>query len=168
MLPNVDKKKQAFINRQRAAFVNCKKSTGPKDCSVVRFNPLRHGLRAKSEILPGENPGDLKRLRGAIHKKLRPRNELETKLVEQVITGFWRMERGTRAEQSLLQSSGDFEETDWVGVMNGNYLEKIEKYETHAANMVERAFIALGRLRGVNYFEVDNLEVDNNAECKDE
>lgn len=140
----------AYLNRQRAALENCKKSTGPKDCSRVRFNTIKLGLRAKSPVIPGEDPSELERLRESVYDTLSPRNEMETHLAEQVVFGFWRMQRGIRAEYAILESHGDFDTTNWGKIMDMDYLDKIARFENHAANQVDRALAVLERMRELN------------------
>lgn len=149
----VIRKKRAFLNRQRAVRENYKKSTGPKDCSVVRFNSLKHGLKSKLPIIPGEDPSELELLRESVYDKLKPQNYIEVQLTEQVVFGFWRMQRGIRAEHSILENHGDLERTHWDKILGMDYLKKITEFENHAANQLDRALIALARLRELNYLE---------------
>ena len=153
---NTDKairRKKAFLNRQRAVRENYKKSTGPKDCSLVRFNPLRHGLQSKLPVIPGEDPSELEQLRSSVYDKLKPQNDIEVQLAEQVVFGFWRLQRGLRAEQSILENHGDLERTHWDKILDMDYLDKITKFENHAANQTDRALVALARLRELKYLE---------------
>ena len=43
----------------RANKENAKRSTGPKDTSLTRFNGLKHGLCAAQVGLPGEDPAEV-------------------------------------------------------------------------------------------------------------
>ena len=149
----IARKKSLFIQRQRTARENCKKSTGPKDCVHVRFNPLKHGLRANMPVIPGEDPLELERLRESVYKKLKPVNDIEVQLVEQVVFGFWRLQRGSRAEHAILEDYGNLERTHWDKILDMDYLDKIAKFENHAANQIDRALVALARLRELNYLE---------------
>lgn len=148
------KRKRAFLNRQRAARENCKKSTGPKDCSLVRFNGMKHGLKSRSPIIPGEDPSELEGLRKSVYNKLKPRNNIETQLTEQVVFGFWRLQRGVLAEHSIMENHGDLERTHWDKVLELDYLKKISEFENHAARQIDRAFVALAQLRKLNYLAV--------------
>lgn len=152
-IDGIIRKKKAFLNRQRAARENYKKSTGPKDCSLVRFNSLKHGLKSKLPIIPGEDSSELERLQESVYDKLKPQNNIEVQLTEQVIFGFWRMQRGIRAEHSILENHGDLERTHWDKILDMDYLNKITQFENHAANQLDRALIALARLRELNYLE---------------
>jgi len=147
------RRKATFLKRQRAALENCKKSTGPKDCVRARFNSLEHGLRANMPVIPGEDPQELERLRESVYEKLKPVNDIEVQLAEQVVFGFWRLQRGSRAEHAILEDYGNLERTQWDKILDMDYLDKIAKFENHAANQLDRALVALARLRELNYLE---------------
>src|SRR5947207_5604298 len=71
---------RAEINRR-----NAQKSTGPKTPegkSRSRFNALKHGLTAKTVVLPGEDADAFQGRLDAWTVDLAPRNDLEQGLVE--------------------------------------------------------------------------------------
>jgi hypothetical protein len=80
---------RAEINRRNAA-----RSTGPRTAegkSRSRFNALKHGLTARTPVLPGEDP---EAYRGRIESfvtALEPRNELEQYLAEHAAQLSWQM-----------------------------------------------------------------------------
>jgi hypothetical protein len=93
---------RAEINRR-----NARKSTGPrtpegKDRS--RFNALKHGMTAKTLVLPGEDAGVLQQRIDAWTADLQPRNEVEQFLVERSVLSSWQLERADRAEHAQLSS----------------------------------------------------------------
>jgi hypothetical protein len=93
---------RAEINRR-----NARKSTGPrtpegKDRS--RFNALKHGMTAKTMVLPGEDAGVLEQRIDAWTADLQPRNEVEQFLVERSVLSSWQLERADRAELAQLSS----------------------------------------------------------------
>ena len=87
--------KRAEANRR-----NAQKSTGPrtpegKDRS--RFNAVKHGLRAKSDILPGEDVEAFQvRLEGWT-RELDPRDDVERFLVGHAVRMSWQLDRAQRA-----------------------------------------------------------------------
>ena len=90
-------------NRQNAL-----KSTGPKtpeEKSAVRLNALRHGLRSKEVLLPGEDEEVMKDLDESLKAELRPVGELENLLVDQVVVAYWRLRRVGRVE-ALRRATG--------------------------------------------------------------
>jgi hypothetical protein len=80
----------------RANRRNAKKSTGPKTArgrAVVRWNGLKHGLNARTLILPGENRADFKALLHALEAEHQPTTTRERNLVIQSAKAIWRMRR---------------------------------------------------------------------------
>jgi hypothetical protein len=91
---------RAEINRR-----NAQKSTGPRTPegkSHSRFNALKHGMAAKTVVLPGEDAGVLQMRVESWITELQPRNDLEEFLVEQAVHLSWKMERADRAEVAQL------------------------------------------------------------------
>ena len=71
---------RAAINRR-----NAQKSTGPRTPegkSRSRFNALKHGMTAKTLVLPGEDADVLQQRIEAWTSDLQPQNEVEQFLVE--------------------------------------------------------------------------------------
>jgi hypothetical protein len=95
-------KKRAEANRR-----NARKSTGPrtpegKDRS--KFNAIKHGLNAKTLVLPGEDAGAFQDRLDAWEADLQPRNDVEQVLVERSATLSWQLERADRADAARLAS----------------------------------------------------------------
>ena len=96
--PKTDSTKadRAEINRK-----NARKSTGPRSAEGKersRFNAVKHGLTARTLVLPGEDPDALQlRLDGWIDS-LKPKNELEHYLVDRAVRVSWQLDRADRAE----------------------------------------------------------------------
>ncbi len=91
---------RAEVNRR-----NAQKSTGPRSAEGKersRFNAVKHGMTAKTLVLPGEDPEALQhRLDGWVGS-LKPRNELEEYLVERAVRVSWQLDRADRAEVARL------------------------------------------------------------------
>jgi hypothetical protein len=67
--------KQIEANRRNAL-----KSTGPRTPrgkAAVRMNALRHGLRARSLVIPGENPADYHQLCADLEAEWQPQSRTE-------------------------------------------------------------------------------------------
>ena len=91
---------RAAINRR-----NAQHSTGPKTPagkSRSRFNALKHGRRALTLILPGEDPDAFQGRLDAWTADLQPRNDLEQDLVVRAATITWQLDRADRAEAARL------------------------------------------------------------------
>jgi hypothetical protein len=92
--------KKAESNRQNAL-----KSTGPKTPegkNAVRLNALRHGLRSKEILLPGEDEQALRELDEYLRAELQPVGELENLLIDRVVAAYWRLRRLGRVEAGIF------------------------------------------------------------------
>ncbi len=79
---------------------NGRKSKGPRTQAGkerVRYNALTHGITAKSPLLPGEDRSEFETRRAALHSQMRPRNELESELIDRLAQSFWVSRRSQRA-----------------------------------------------------------------------
>jgi hypothetical protein len=99
--------KQIQANRRNAL-----RSTGPKTPegkAAVRLNALRHGLRARGILLPGENPEERDRLFADLENEWRPKNRTEQLLVEQMAVAQWKLARLEVGERSIYMQDMDAE-----------------------------------------------------------
>ena len=95
--------KQIEANRRNAL-----KSTGPKTDegkAAVSMNALRYGLRARSILIPGENPEEYDRLCASLEAEWRPRNTTERLLLEQMVTAQWKLARLEVGERSIYMQT---------------------------------------------------------------
>jgi hypothetical protein len=97
--------KQIEANRRNAL-----KSTGPKTSegkTAVRMNALRHGLRARSLLIPGENPADYDQLCAGLEAEWRPQTPTERLLLQQMAVAQWKLARFEVGERSIyMQNMG--------------------------------------------------------------
>ena len=84
---------------------NAQRSTGPRTPAGkarVKFNALKHGLLAKSVILPirsrSEKRSHFDALLAQLIDELKPVGILEDMLVEKIAVSYWRLRRALRAE----------------------------------------------------------------------
>src|SRR6266478_7084028 len=92
--------KQIEANRRNALL-----STGPstpEGKAAVRLNALRHGLRAHTVVLPGENPENFQQLCDDLAAEWQPQTRTEQLYVEQMAVSQWKLRRMEIAEASLL------------------------------------------------------------------
>jgi len=95
--------KQIEANRKNALL-----STGPVTDAAkaaVRFNALKSGIDAASQIIPGEDPELLKTLAEGFIASWKPAGQFELELVDQLIDDSWRLRRLRRAETEIWTSS---------------------------------------------------------------
>jgi len=88
-----------------ANFANAQSSTGPKTSegkAASSQNSLKHGLTAKTVLLPGEDPAEYHSLTQGMTNDLAPGNTIESSLAQELINLQWRMLRVPRLEAALL------------------------------------------------------------------
>src|ERR1700757_4550142 len=93
-------KERQRINRENAA-----KSTGPKTDegkANSRRNALKHGLRAETLVLPGENPDDLKALHDWCTDYGGPDTPGEVILIERAVFYAIQLRRCARYQAALV------------------------------------------------------------------
>ncbi len=91
---------RAAINRR-----NAQKSTGPRTHdgkNRSRFNAVKHGMTAKTLVLPDEDADVLQMRVETWIADLQPQNDVEQFLVEQAVHASWKLERADRAEVAQL------------------------------------------------------------------
>jgi hypothetical protein len=90
--------------RAEANRANSRKSTGPSAAGQQRskYNALKHGLRAQTVVLPGEDPAAYEQKLHEWIETLQPANPLELELVHRGVNLAWQLDRLERAEAAYL------------------------------------------------------------------
>lgn len=94
--------KQREANRQNAL-----RSTGPKTPEgkeAVRLNALRYGLRARSLLIPGEDPEDYTLLWADLEADWQPQSRSQRFYLEQMATAQWLLARIATGENAIYQA----------------------------------------------------------------
>lgn len=94
---------QIAANRRNALL-----STGPRSeegKAVSRFNALKTGIQANSQIIPGEDPSALEELAAGYHLEFRPATPVERFLVDILINADWQLRRLYTVEARLWELS---------------------------------------------------------------
>src|ERR1700730_17807282 len=92
--------KQIEANRRNAL-----KSTGPKTPqgkAAVSLNSLRHGLRARTVVLPGEDRQEFYRLCEDLEAEWQPLTRTEQFYLEQMAVAQWKLTRMEVGEAGLF------------------------------------------------------------------
>src|SRR5205085_4042468 len=76
--------------------------TTPEGKAAVRLNALRHGLRAHTVVLPGENSEKFQQLCEDLEAEWQPQTRTEQLYVEQMAVSQWKLRRMEIGEISLL------------------------------------------------------------------
>jgi len=76
--------------------LNAQKSTGlvtETGRAVSRFNALKRGIHAKSQVIPGDDPAELEQLAADYHRQCRPTTPEQCFLVDTLINADWLLRR---------------------------------------------------------------------------
>jgi len=93
--------------RNTANLNNAQHSTGPRTeegKAASSLNSLKHGLTAKTVLLPGEDPAEYQSFSTGMRQDLDPLNTFETSLVTELINLQWRLQRAARFEAGILSA----------------------------------------------------------------
>jgi hypothetical protein len=96
----------ASQSRVAANRRNAGKSTGPQTREgkeAVSQNALKHGLLARRDVIPGEDPAEFQRHREATLAELAPAGRVETALAERIVRLTWRLERADRMQNEAFE-----------------------------------------------------------------
>src|SRR6266849_1379428 len=95
-------KRKLKANRRNAG-----RSTGPRTAAGKkrsRWNALRHGLTAKTTLLPGlERPKEFRRLLRGYIKTFKPKGTVQKSLVQKLAACDQQSQRGFRVERNEFQ-----------------------------------------------------------------
>jgi hypothetical protein len=100
----------ASAARIAASIRNAQKSTGPKTTEgkrKSRTNAIKHGLTAKTVLLPEEDPAEFKQLMEGWFDAKKPQDQSEASLVEGAAYSLWQLHRVNRAQSALLWLRAD-------------------------------------------------------------
>ena len=92
-------------NRAEANARNALQSTGPRTASgkaASRLNALKHGLLSREVLLADEDGDALSELEERVWEALDPHGELESLLVDRIVSSVWRLRRLNRIEVGVF------------------------------------------------------------------
>jgi len=90
--------------QHEANLRNAQHSTGPKtpeSKAHVRFNALQHGPRARSTLLPDEDPEEFAQLCADLADDWHPQTRTEALLIEQMAADQWILGRLVNVERAI-------------------------------------------------------------------
>ena len=96
----------ATLKQIEANRLNSQKSTGPRSVegkAAVRFNALKTGIDAQSQVIPGEDPAALQLLAAEYHGRYQPATPEVRALVDILVTAEWLQRRFRTLEAQLWQ-----------------------------------------------------------------
>ena len=127
--------KQIEANRR-----NAQKSTGPKTPqgkAAVRLNALRHGLRARTVVLPDEKPDDFHQLCADLEAEFQPQTRAEQILVEEMAVSHWKLARLEIGEKSIFTQKIAAKEQIGLIVQLSMYEARLKRAFTKAMRELE-------------------------------
>ena len=89
----------------QANKANAQHSTGPRTeegKAASSMNAVRHGLTAKTLLLPGEDQAAYDKLAAGMLQDLKPFGTLESEMATRIIDISWRLQRASRFEVRIL------------------------------------------------------------------
>src|SRR5713101_7660089 len=95
--------KQFEANRR-----NSQKSTGPRTPegkAAVSMNSLRHGLRARTVVLPGESREEFNQLCDDLEREWQPQSRTARFFLEQMAVSQWKLTRMEVAEAGIFKET---------------------------------------------------------------
>ena len=127
------RKKRATSEKQKAANQrNSKKSTGPRTAEGKgnsKYNAYKHGMTARSVLLPGEKAEDLAAHQQHLIDSFQPRHAVELAIVERMALDIWRADRAERGAGVRIAER-----------LRHEPLEKAEKEQDEAIELGGRLF----------------------------
>lgn len=140
------------------------------------MNAVRHGLRAKQLILPGESELEFRRFERATREELAPETEVEHSLVDRVIACLWRLRRVGEIERGVCAAERvNFDGEDegvggavWRDSQRGDALTKLCRYESHLQRSALAALHELERRQARRRGEYTPLPVAVGHEHRDD
>ena len=173
-----------------ANLANAQLSTGPVSIAgkaASAANSLKHGLTAKSVLLPGEDEAAYRKMCEGMISSFNPGNEPEQDLVQLLCDTQWRLQRCGRIEAAIL--SEDVVDFKAIDIMSKHEARLKRQYSTtlneardlidtrlrreasemNEAVMVRRADLKAGRETNLEElgFVISIREVDAALRCQD-
>jgi len=128
--------------RTRANRANAKHSTGPRTEPGKQrssLNALRHGLTARTTVLPGEDPEAYQRHIRQFFDEYAPATPTETQLVHEIAATAWRLNRIPLLESELFSQNPDHQ----------TLIPMLATLGLHGARLSRRFEKALDQLRAI-------------------
>jgi hypothetical protein len=86
---------------------NAQKSTGPRTPegrTRAALNSLKHGLNAKTVVVPSEVPAEFAEFRQALQDEFQPADPDQALLFEHMVAAAWRLRRIRRLETDMFDA----------------------------------------------------------------
>ena len=101
----------------------------------MRLNALKHGLCAKSVIVPGESAEAYDEMRADLLDQFRPDTPQEEMMVDQLAQAYWMLLRARRKEAELQAHQAEMPVWEW----SDDYFKSVERFNRYRGS-IERAY----------------------------
>ena len=128
----------------RAGSSNALRSTGPRTAegkTASSRNSLRHGLTARTTVLPGEDQAEFDALHQGLIGDRQPEGELELQLTGEIAACLWRLARARQHEAEILEAALDL----YTG--SAPQLELVMRYTGSIERQLNRTIVRLEYLQ---------------------
>ena len=128
---------------------NAQKSTGPRTAAGKQrssMSALKHGLAAKTLVLPHEDNTAYEEVRASLYSQYEPATPQECMLVDQLASAWWRTLRVRQIETDMLDLQ--------IRTLNNQYPEK-EKTKTTDRQALAVRFVTESEKDFVNFMRYD-------------
>lgn len=163
-----------------AARINASRKNGLKGGvktaagkEISRLNAISHGLFCREVLIKGEDASSLTELSSGLTAELEPQGEMETILVERIISSTWRLRRALRTEKAYATLPRCRENDDQEELIAGcDYRypswQNYSRYETALERQIYKALHELERLQRARKYQdsSDPMAVDLNLPCQ--
>ena len=140
------------LSQATANLANAQSSTGPRSeigKAVSSQNALKHGLTAKTILLPGEDEAAYRKLCDGMFESFAPADTPEKELIQLLCDTQWRLQRCGRIEAAIL--SADVPDFKTIDIMSKHESRLKRQYSTtlkEARNLInERQSIEAAEMR---------------------
>jgi hypothetical protein len=144
--------KQAESNHRNAS-----KSTGPKTAegkAASSLNALRHGLRSRTFMQPGDDQEEYNQLCADLQDALKPQDRPEQLLLEKMAIAEWQLVRLQRSESILL--------LDQEGIIDASHIplfDRLSQFQARLERTSIRVYKELLQLAKIRQQQQDNQPV---------
>jgi hypothetical protein len=128
---------------------NAQLSTGPrtkKGKAIVSQNALKHGLRAKTNVIHTESKAEFELHRDQMIIDYKPVGPMESILVERIIILTWRLRRSTHVHTATINTMNKDNASSPLAHLTNSFRARSMKHPTPASPHVSKADLSLGRL----------------------
>jgi len=129
-------------------------------------NTLKQNIFSSEVLIEGENDSDLDEIRNKLRKELEPSNEIESILVDRIISSIWRLKRCLKIERQIMEhessciqeyeqgffktrkrTNKELTQLKALKIVENNRVVELSKYEAMLERQVYKALNELIKLR---------------------